>query len=161
MPFFIQGMMLMKSYSKYILLILSLNIMLTACSETEVTEHIEVFVSESLEANEEGMFERKGYEKINSITTTERSENHINTTIKAIKDYYDAEGRYLHTEIIHSYFEKSTVTQFEDGNEQKKTTTTPLTIFIPQENFEQFSKTLSADEKKKVKKHVSSFVDDL
>lgn len=64
----------MKSYSKYILLILSLNIMLTACSETEVTEHIEVFVSESLEANEEGMFERKGYEKINSITTTERSE---------------------------------------------------------------------------------------
>ena len=67
----------------------------------------------------------------------------------------------MHTEIIHSYFEKSTVPQFEDGNEQKKTTTTPLTIFIPQENFEQFSKTLSADEKKKVKKHVSSFVDDL
>lgn len=55
----------------------------------------------------------------------------------------------MHTEIIHSYFEKSTVTQFEDGNEQKKTTTTPLTIFIPQENFEQFSKTFISRRKEK------------
>ena len=133
-----------------------------ACSNVEVTQHIEVFVTETSEENEEGFFEKTGYKKVNSITTIEESENHIKTDIKAIEDYYDREKNYLYTKIIHSTFTKSNTTLNEDGKDLKKELQQPSTIMIPDDHLEGFQLDhLTDEEKEKVKEHVLSFMDRL
>ncbi len=143
------------------LLLLSI-FLLSACSNVEKVQHIEVFVIETLEQNGEGFFETTGYKKVNSITSIEEGKNHIKTDIKAIEDFYDTEGNYLRTEIMHSSFNKSNVTQAEDGENRKEELQEPSTILIPDENIEQFKlDNMSKEDKEKVKEHVLSFMDKL
>ncbi|MEC1716266.1 hypothetical protein [Schinkia azotoformans] len=136
--------------------------LLSACSNVEKVQHIEVFVTETSEQNDEGFFETTGYKKVNSITSIEEGKNHIKTDIKAIEDFYDTEGNYLRTEIIHSSFNKSNVTQAEDGENRKEELQEPSTVLIPNENIEQFKlDNVSKEDKEKVKEHVLSFMDRL
>lgn len=136
--------------------------LLSACSNVEKVQHIEVFVTETSEQNDEGFFETTGYKKVNSITRIEEGKNHIKTDIKAIEDFYDTEGNYLRTEIIHSSFNKSNVTQAEDGENRKEELQEPSTVLIPDENIEQFKlNNISEEDKEKVKEHVLSFMDRL
>lgn len=133
---------------------------LVACGNVEKTEHIEVYVIEILEENDEGFSEIAGYKKVNAITIIEASENHVETDIKAIEDFYDTEGNYIRTEIIHSKFDKSHVTKAEDSEERKEEIQAPSTILIPDENIEYFQfDDMTEDEKEKVKDHVLSFMD--
>ncbi|RSL29908.1 hypothetical protein D7Z54_28640 [Salibacterium salarium] len=109
-----------------------------ACGNVEKIENIEVFVIETLEENDEGFSETTGYKKVNAITNIEESENHLETDSKVIEDFYDIEGNYIRTEIIHSNFNKSKVTQAEDGEERKEEIQEPSTILIPDDNIEYF-----------------------
>ncbi len=43
-------------------------LLFNACSNVEKVEHIEVFVAETLEQNNEGKFDATGYKKVNSLT---------------------------------------------------------------------------------------------
>ncbi|WP_284646334.1 hypothetical protein [Paenibacillus silviterrae] len=53
----------------YLKMSLFLGILLfNACSNVEKVEHIEVFVAETLEQNNEGKFDATGYKKVNSLT---------------------------------------------------------------------------------------------
>ncbi|WP_438313631.1 hypothetical protein [Sporosarcina sp. FA9] len=132
----------------------------SACSNVEKVQHIEVFVTETSEQNNEVFFESTGYKKVNSITSIEEGKNHIKTDIKAIEDFYDTKGNYIRTEIIHSSFNKSNVTQAEDGENRKEELQEPSTILIPDKNFEQFKlDNMTNEEKEKVKEHVLSFMD--
>lgn len=143
------------------LLIIS-TFLLGGCGDVEKIQHIEVFVIETLEENEEGFFEKTGYKKVNAITSTEASENDTKTDVKAIEDFYDMEGNYIRTEIIHSRFEKSDITKAEDGEERKQEIQEPSTILIPNENIEHFKlDDMTKEEKEKVKEHVLSFMDKL
>lgn len=133
---------------------------LGACGNVEKTQHIEVYVIEILEENDEGFSERTGYKKVNAITNTETSENHVETDIKAIEDFYDTEGNYIRTEIIHSKFDKSHITKAEDGKERKEEIQEPSTILTPDESIEHFRlEDMTTEEKEKVKEHVLSFMD--
>ncbi|MGD7052806.1 hypothetical protein [Sutcliffiella horikoshii] len=141
------------------LLIVSI-LLLNACSKVEEVQHISVFVSETSEQDDEGFFVTTGYKKVNSITIIEESKHHVKTVIKSIEDFYDIEGNYLKTEIIHSTFNKSYVTQKEDAESLKEEIQKPSTILIPDENIELFkldNKTKEVEEK--VKEHVLSFMD--
>ncbi|WP_404430918.1 hypothetical protein [Sutcliffiella horikoshii] len=147
------------SFFKISLLIVSI-ILLNACSKVEEVQHISVFVSETSEQDDEGFFVTTGYKKVNSITSIEESKHHVKTVIKSIEDFYDIEGNYLRTEIIHSTFNKSYVTQKEDAESLKEEIQKPSTILIPDENIELFkldNKTKDVEEK--VKEHVLSFMD--
>lgn len=143
------------------LFIVSLSLF-SACSNVEKVQHIEVFVTETSEKNDEGFFETTGFKKVNAITSTEASKNHVETDIKAIEDFYDKEGNYLRTEIKHSIYNKSHLTQAEDGEERKEEVQEPSTILIPDENIEHFIlENMTKEEKEKVKEHVISFMDRL
>lgn len=134
--------------------------LLSACSTAEKYQHIEVFVIETSEQNNEGYFEKTGYKKINSITTIEEGKNHIKTDIKAIEDFYDIDGKYIKTEILHYTYEKSKVTLVEKGEDKKVELQEPSTILIPETNVEYFQLENMTDEvKEKVKEHVLSFMD--
>ncbi|WP_033542745.1 hypothetical protein [Planococcus sp. CAU13] len=133
---------------------------LGACGNVENIQHVEVFVIETLEENDEGISEITGYKKVNAITYTETSENHVETDIKAIEDFYDTEGNYIRTEIIHSTFDKSHITKAEDGEDRKEEIQEPSTILIPDESMEQFKfYDMTKEEEEKVKEHVLSFMD--
>lgn len=133
--------------------------LLNACDNVEKVEHIEVFIVETSEQNKEGLFEKTGYKKVNSITTIEEGKNYIETDIKAVEDFYDIDGNYLKTEIIHSTFNKSNVTQEEAGEDRKEEIHNPSTILIPTDYLEHFQlKNMTREEEEKVKEHVLSFV---
>ena len=141
------------------LLIVSI-FLLNACSNVQKVQHIEVFVTETSEQNDEGFFETTGFKRVNSITSIEEGKNHVKTDIKAIEDIYDTEGNYIRTEIIHSNFNKSNVTQVEDGENRKEELQEPSTILFPDESIELFKlDNISKEDKEKVKEHVLSFMD--
>ncbi len=133
---------------------------LNACSSVEKIQHIEVFVAETSEQDDEGFFVTTGYKKVNSITSIEEGKHYIKTDIKSIEDFYDKEGNYLRTEIIHSTFNKSYVTQKEDAESLKEEIQKPSAILIPDENIELFKLDVKTKEvEEKVKEHVLSFMD--
>ena len=149
---------------KRIILIVGLSLVsvftLGACTNVEKTQHIEVYVIETLEENDKGFSEITGYKKVNAITITETSENHVETDIKAIEDFYDTEGNYIRTKIIHSRFDKSHITKAEDSEERKEVIQEPSTILTPVESIEHFElKDMTKEEEEKVKEHVLSFMD--
>jgi len=136
--------------------------LLNGCNNTERYQHIEVFVSETLEKNDEGIYEKTGFKKINAITIVEEDKNHVATDIKSIEDFYDIEGNYLKTEIKHSEYKRSKVTNVEDGGERKKELQEPSTLLIPVGKIEPFQVDhLTEEEKEEVKNHILSFIDKL
>ena len=136
--------------------------LLSACSNAEKYQHIEVFMIETSEQNNEGIFEKTGYKKINSITTIEEGKNHIKTDIKAVEDFYDIDGKYIKTAILHYTYEKSKVTLVEKGEDKKGELQEPSTILIRETNVDYFQlDNMTDEEKEKVKEHVLSFMDKL
>lgn len=134
--------------------------LLSACSNTEKYQHIEVFAIETSEQNNEGFFEKTGYKQINVITTIEEGKNHVKTDIKAVEDFYDIDGKYIKTEILHYTYEKSKVTLVEKCEDKKVELQEPSTILIPETNIDYFQlDNMTDEEKEKVKEHVLSFMD--
>lgn len=150
----------MKRISLIVGLLLLSIFILAACGNVEKFQHIEVYVMETLEQNEEGYFKTTGYKKVNAITSTEASEKYAKTDIKAIEDIYDTDGNYIRTEIIHTKFDKSYITRAEDGDERKVEIHDPSTILIPDEIIQHYKlENMTKEEKEKVKEHVLSFMD--
>ncbi len=146
-----------KGYLKLFILLLCI-LLISACSSAEKIQHIEVFVTKTTETT--------GYKKVNAITSIEDGKNYIKTDIKAVEDFYDADGTYIKTKIIHSYFNKSKVTRAEEGEERKEELHKPSTILLPDDvldqdpNIEHFNlDNMTKEEKEKVKEHVLSFMD--
>ena len=141
-------------------LLLSVMVLLGACNDVQKGQHVEVYTIETLEQNDEGIWEKDGYKKVNVINSSEESDKQIKTDIKAIEDYYDLKGNYIRTEVIYSYYNKSLVTLYEEGDERKKELSEPSTILIPDDNLEHFSlDDLTKEEKKRVKEHILSYMD--
>jgi lipopolysaccharide export LptBFGC system permease protein LptF len=137
-------------------------VLLSACSDAVKIEQIEAFAIEILEENEEGIHERTGYKKSNSISLIVEGKNFIRSEIKSIEDFYDKDGNYIKTVIQHSKAGRTHVTEVEDGDNREKELQEPSTILIPDENIERFrSYELNDDEKKQVKEHVLTFMDKL
>lgn len=141
-------------------------LLISACSQTEKYETIEVFAIETFDdnQNDKGFFERTGYKIVNAITTIEEGKTHIKSDIKSIEDFYDIEGNYFKTEIIHSYASKHKLTFTEEGNTIKETTHEPSTILITPDNNEKNNLKLSNmthGEKAQVKEHVLAFMQKL
>ncbi|MCG7337518.1 hypothetical protein MHZ95_19855 [Sporosarcina sp. ACRSM] len=135
-------------------------LLLSACVNVEKVQHIEAFVTEVLEENDEGFFVRTGYQKVNAITSIEESKNHIKTDVKSINDFYDTEWNYIRTEIIHSNFKKSHITQAGGGEKRKEEINEPSTILIPDGDVEYHNSiNMTEEERERVKEHVLSFMD--
>jgi hypothetical protein len=133
---------------------------LSACSNVEKIQHVEVFITETSEKNVDGFFITNGYKKVNAITTLEEGKNLIKTDIKAIEDFYDKEGNYIKTEIIHSNYYKSKVTLSEKGDNRKESLQKPSTILMPDGVTKHFKlENMTEKEKEQVKGHVLSFMD--
>lgn len=163
----------MKNRTLPIVLIVS-TFLLSACSNVEKIQHIEVFFIETSEKSDEGLFETTGYKKVNAITSIEEGKNYIKTDIKSIEDFYGTERNYIETEIIHSTSTLSGVTQALNNKNRKKKLQEPSTILISDEDvennklknaeiegatIEHFSlDTLTEEDKEKVKEHVLSFM---
>jgi hypothetical protein len=126
-------------------------ILLNACNNVETIQHIEVFVVET---------SQQGFKKVNAITSIEEGKNYMKTDIKAIEDFYDMEGNYIKTEIIHSTGNKTYVSPAIEGDTRKEELQEPSTILIPDEVIKSFKiDNLTKDEEVKVKKHILSFMD--
>ncbi|GMK37061.1 hypothetical protein PCCS19_01140 [Paenibacillus sp. CCS19] len=140
-------------------------LLISACSQIEKYETIEVFAIDTLDdhQNDEGFFERTGYKIVNSITAIEEGKNHIKSDIKSIEDYYDRNDKYLRTEMIHSYSYKSKLLLTDEGNTLKDTIYEPSTILITPENAKNNLKltNMTQEEKIQVKDHVLAFVEKL
>ncbi|WP_102716500.1 hypothetical protein [Paenibacillus castaneae] len=137
-------------------------IFLSACSTAEKYEHIEAFIIETLDPNEEGIHGKTGFKKVNAITITVEGKDYIKSDVKTIEDYYDLVGNFIKSEIKHSTYSKSYITMQEDGGTREKELQEPLTILIPDDNVESVrSFTLTEEEKRQVKEHVKRLVDKL
>ena len=78
---------------------------------------------------------------------------------KAIEDYYDRDGNYIRTEIIHSKGNKTYISPVIDGNTRKVELHEPSTILIPDRELKHFNlNNMTEDEMEKVKKHILSFM---
>ncbi|OBZ12814.1 hypothetical protein A7975_14335 [Bacillus sp. FJAT-26390] len=140
-------------------LITAVFVLLSACGDGVKVEHIEAFAMETSEENEEGIYERTGYLKSNSISIIVEGKNFIKSEIKSIEDFYDKDGNYMKTEIKHSKGGITQITEVENGNTLKKELLEPSTILIPDENIVHVQRyELSDDEKKQLKEHVLSFM---
>lgn len=156
---FKRGVGILASAMKISLICAAL-VLLSACSDAEKYEHIEAFMIETLEPNEEGMHVKTGYMKANAITILVEGKNYIKSDVKTVEDYYDVAGNFIKSEITHSFGSSSHVTLHEDGDTQKEERQEPSTILIPDQDFERHqSIPLSEDEKLQVKEHVKSLVD--
>lgn len=129
--------------------------LLSACSNTEKGEKIEVFVIKTLE------HETGDYKKVNSVLNTEESKNYIKFNLVAIEDFYDIDGNYIKTEILHSKYEKSKVTLEQNAEDKKVELQEPSTILISENSVKNFRGLdyMTKEEKEKVKEHVLSFID--
>ncbi|NOU73748.1 hypothetical protein GC098_20395 [Paenibacillus sp. LMG 31458] len=139
-------------------------LLISACSQTEKYETIEVFTIETLDdnQNDKGFFERTGYKIVNAITTIEEGKTHMKSDIKSIEDFYDMEGNYLQTEIIHSYSNKSKLLLTEEGNTLKETIQEPSTILITPDNAKNLKlNNMTQEEKAQVKEHLLAFMEKL
>lgn len=146
----------MKSWGQIVFMIFLL-IFCVSCSSVETATNIEVYSTEILEENAEGIFEVVGYKKVNALTVIESSDNHIDTVIKAIEDHYDLDGNYLKTEVLFSLFNKSMVTRVEDDREHIEELNKPTAILIPDEELMDIRiKELTVKEKERVEKHILS-----
>ncbi|WP_246939448.1 hypothetical protein [Bacillus pinisoli] len=101
-------------------LTLLLVVMLSACANVDTKQDVEVFMAITFEEKEEGFGEQTGYKKVNAITTIEKSNHHLETDLKTIEDYYDLEGNYLKTTILHSQYNKSYVIHAKEGDDVRK-----------------------------------------
>lgn len=134
-------------------------ILLSACGDAEKVQHIEVFVTDTLEQNAEGLYEPTGYKKVNAITTINVSKNYTRTEVKSVEDLYNREGKYIKTQVVHSQSYKSKVLDTDDGFNRKEELQEPSTLLIPDEDHEHFrSDNLSEDELNQVERHVQSLM---
>ncbi|NQX58011.1 hypothetical protein HQN88_03955 [Paenibacillus qinlingensis] len=139
-------------------------LLISACSQTEKYETIEVFTIETLDdnQNDKGFFEQTGYKIVNAITTTEEGKTHRKSDIKSIEDFYDMAGNYLQTEIIHSYSNQSKLLLTIQGNTLKETIQEPSTILIAPENARNMKvNNMTQEEKVQVKEHLLAFMEKL
>jgi|GEM_PF-1909742 hypothetical protein len=140
-------------------------LLLSACSQSEKFETIEVFAIETFDnnQNDKGLFEQTGYKIVNAITTTEEGKSHIKSDIKSIEDFYDLEDNYLRTEIIHSYSNKSKLLLTDEGNTIKETIYEPSTIFITPDHANKNNKltNMTPEQKAQVKDHLLAFMEKL
>jgi hypothetical protein len=117
---------------------------------------------ETTAENKDGFFSINGYKKVNAITMIKTSDNHMNTDVKALEDFYDIEGNYLKTVVLHSTFNKSKVTLSEEGEESTKELQEPSTILIPVDKRGGFVlNQMTEEEKKNIKEHVLYYVEQL
>lgn len=144
-------------------LILIPTFLLIACSNVEKYEHVEVFVVETMdESKSEIPYETTGYKKVNAITNMEEGKNYIKADIKSIEDFYDVDGNYTKTEIIHSYATTSNVTNVTHGDNLKEVLQEPTTILIPTDEKGPFRvDDLTEEQKEQVKNYVQSYTDKL
>ncbi|CAG7630159.1 hypothetical protein PAESOLCIP111_03174 [Paenibacillus solanacearum] len=86
----------------------------------------------------------------------------MKSDIKSIEDFYDMEGNYLQTEIIHSYSNKSKLLLTEE-NTLKETIHEPSTILITPDNAKKNLKlnNMTQEEKAQVKEHLLAFMEKL
>ncbi|QFF98651.1 hypothetical protein PB01_07285 [Psychrobacillus glaciei] len=136
--------------------------LLFACSSIEKYEHIEVFVAETMEDNKAGLYEATGYQKVNAITYIEEGKTYIKTDVKSIEDFYDTKGNFIKSEITHSYFTTSYITNVVRGDNLKEELQNPSTILLP-DDYKGHSKSenMTKEEKEQVKNHVLSFTNKL
>ncbi|KRE99427.1 hypothetical protein ASG89_28110 [Paenibacillus sp. Soil766] len=139
-------------------------LLISACGQTEKYETIEVFAIETLDnnQNDKGFFEQTGYKIVNAITTIEEGKTHMKSDIKSIEDFYDMEGKFIHTELIHSYANKSKLLLTEEGNTSKETLQEPSTILIAPGSAKNLKlNNMTQEEQDQVKKHVLAFMEKL
>ncbi|SFM48571.1 hypothetical protein SAMN03159341_13730 [Paenibacillus sp. 1_12] len=139
-------------------------LLICACGQAEKYETIEVFVIETLDdnQNDKGMFETTGYKVVNAITIIEEGKTHIKSDVKSIEDFYDREGNYIQTEIIHSYANKSKMLLTEEGNTLKEELQEPSTILITPDYTKNYKlQNMTQEEKARVKEHVLAFMEKL
>ncbi|WP_419872002.1 hypothetical protein [Candidatus Pristimantibacillus sp. PTI5] len=135
-------------------------LLISACGKSEKVEHIEAFATETSEQNDEGMFVRTGYKKVNAVTIIVEGKNYIKSDIKMIEDSYDLEGNFIKSEIILSDAVRSDMMMSDNGDQTKTELAKPSTILIPDQSYEELeSIKLTEEQKAQVKEHVLSFVD--
>lgn len=137
---------------------------MSACGQTEKHETIEVFVVETFDdkQNDQGMYETTGFKVVNAITSIEEGKTHLKADVKAIEDFYDLDGLYIQTEIIHSYTNKSKMLLTEEGNTLKEELQEPSTILITPDNAKHYkTKDMTTEEKAQVKEHVLALMEKL
>ncbi|MBB4825028.1 hypothetical protein HNO89_002254 [Sporosarcina luteola] len=161
------GRVILKGKWLY-LLILSV-FLLSACSDVEKVQHIEVFF---METSDDDSFEKNGYIKVNAITSIEEGKNYTKTDSKSIEDFYDLQGNYMNTEVTHTTSTISKVTQNGKTKNRNKQLQEPATLLISDDDVESFKgkntapieffslDSMTDEEKEIVKKHVLSLTKD-
>ncbi|WP_391121590.1 hypothetical protein [Psychrobacillus sp. L3] len=140
--------------------------LLFACSSVEKYEYISVFIVETMEVDKgslyPGLSETTGYKKVNAITYMEEGKSYIKTDDKSIEDFYDTKGNFIKSEITHSYFTTSYITNVVRGDNLKEELQNPSTILLP-DDYKGHSKSenMTEEEKEQVKNHVLSFTNKL
>ncbi|WP_168119998.1 hypothetical protein [Paenibacillus sp. HB172176] len=142
-------------------IVLVLMLLSTACGSVERTEHIESFTIENSEKQDNGMFEVTGYKKVNSVSLIEESDNHMESDVKMVEDYYNSDGIFLKSIFTYGHGTLSKLTRATDSDEQKLELSEPSTILAPDLEGDNFKGVeLTAEEKVRVKEHVLSFMED-
>ncbi|WP_018759930.1 hypothetical protein [Paenibacillus terrigena] len=154
----------MKKYIAVLCFILTL--IIVGCSNKEVHDTVEVFTIEVLSdtPNNEGLYVKTGYKKVNSITYFEKSNNLERTKLFYLEDYFDMDGKFLESVIDYSELEKNLFTpRLEKPKENKKKMNEPITILAPtiKEGQPGESTKLTEAESEQVRTHILEFIQTL
>ncbi|GIO27987.1 hypothetical protein [Ornithinibacillus bavariensis] len=121
----------------------------------------EAFVTETLEKNKEGLWEKVGYNKVNSTTETIRNGNQVQTILYMIEDHYDLDGNFLKSTIKHEEFINDLSTGKALEKKNKIELDKPSTQLIENLSMDQPIITLSANQEDSLSKYLSQQVSQL
>lgn len=139
--------------------ILSIGIvLLCSCQQPDPSdvekETVEGFILETLDGTD-------GYKKVNSITNMKENKHVLAARVRVIEDYYDSNGDYIKTEILHTFSKKNKMLQTIDGDDTREEVSGPLTIHLPDGVSSYSTSKLNEQQLEEIKKLVLEITKDL
>ncbi|MFJ7935058.1 membrane lipoprotein lipid attachment site-containing protein [Sporosarcina sp. NPDC096371] len=142
--------------------VLGMALLLASCSEAEVVEHVEAFTIETMSdtPDSSGLYVKVGYHRVNSVSFLKEWGDKVQGETSSIEDFYNLDGDYVSTRVTYSYGEALKRHNLLDGKNEYIELTEPTTILAPAMSSGVIeTKSLSEEEKEKVKAHVLKYVD--
>ena len=146
--------------------IVGMALLLAACSEAEVVEHVEAFTVETMSdtPNSAGLYVKTGYKRENSVVLFEEWDNKLQAEVSSIEDFYNLNGDYVNTIISHTFSKELKWHNTLDSKKEQVELMEPTTILTPDLDLSVImgeTKNLTDEEKERVRAHVFKHVEKL
>lgn len=142
---------------------LGMALLLVACSEAEVVEHVEAFTIETMSdtPNSSGLYVKTGYKRENSVVLFKEWNSKLHAEVSSITDFYDLNGNYVNTIVSYTFSKELKLHNTIDSRKEQVELMEPTTILAPDISVVMGeTKNLTDEEKERVRARVFKYVDE-